>query len=165
METRIITYNDLTQYQNHLIREEKSAATVEKYLRDVRAFSLSMDGAVVTKEGIVSYKKRLEEQYTARSVNSMLAALNSFFHFMGWDDYRLKVVRCQRKTYSREERELTKAEYIRLLEAAKGQKRLQLILQTICGTGIRVSELRFFTVEAVKTGEYPSTARARFVPY
>ena len=108
----------------------------------------------VTKELTVAYKKSLEEKnYAIRSINSMLASVNSFLEFMGWMDCKVKNLRCQRQTYCTEEKELTKEEYMRLLEASKKQVKLNLVLQTICGTGIRVSELKYFTVEAVRQGE------------
>ena len=100
------------------------------------------------------YKKYLlEKNYTIRSINSMLASLNSLLTFLGWTDCKVKCLKQQKQIYCPEEKELTKAEYLRLLEAAKKDSQLQLVMQTICGTGIRVSELRFFTVEAAKQGE------------
>ena len=137
-----------------MIREEKSAATVEKYLRDAGAFlAYSLDRSI-TKEHTVSYKRSLQEQgYAIRSINSMLASINSLLDFLGWSDCKVKNLRCQRQTYCAEDKELTKAEYLRLLEASKHQEQLNLVIQTICGTGIRVSELRYFTVEAIRHGE------------
>ena len=136
--------------------EEKSENTIEKYLRDVRAFAEYLSGAEITKETVIAYKnKLLSENYAVRSMNSMLASLNSLFSFLGWSDCKVKSIKLQRQIYCSEEKELTKAEYIRLVHTAKqkGNERLNLILQTICGTGIRVSELQFITVEAVKNGE------------
>lgn len=128
--------------------------TVGKYLRDARAFMAFAAGRSVDKALVAAYKQRLLEQgYAARSVNSMLAGLNSLFGFLGWQDCRVRNVRVQRRIYCAEERELTKAEYLRLLEAARRDRRLYLLLETICGTGIRVSELAYFTVEAVAQGE------------
>lgn len=151
---RVLTQAQLVEFQNYLISEEKSAATVEKYLRDARTFLLFVDGREITKELTVAFKKTLGEQnYAIRSINSMLASLNKLLIFLGWEDCRVKTLRCQRKTYCSEDKELTKAEYMRLLEASKKQVQLNLVLQTICGTGIRVSELKYFTVEAVKRGE------------
>ncbi len=126
-----------------------------KYLRDARAFIVYLDGREITKELVILYKRMLiEKGYAVSSVNSMLAGVNRLLSFFGWYDCRVKAVRVQRQIFCGEDKELTKAEYIRLLNAAKKKKkdRLELILQTICGTGIRVSELRFITVEAVKTG-------------
>ena len=141
-------------FSDHLCREERSAATQEKYLRDVEAFYAFADGNGITKELVVSWKKHLAERgYAVRSVNSMLASVNSFLAFLGLADCKVKSIRTQRRTYCAEDKELTKAEYMRLLAAAKKNEQLNLVLQTICGTGIRVSELRYFTVEAIRRGE------------
>ena len=115
-----------------------------------------MNGAEITKESVIAYKDKLiSESYAVRSINSMLASLNSLFSFLNWMDCRVKSIKLQRQIYCPEEKELTKAEYMRLVNTAKqkGNERLNLILQTICGTGIRVSELQYITVEAVKNGE------------
>lgn len=141
-------------FEKYLLQEEKSAATVEKYLRDVRAFFAFAKEEEINKEFVINYKKRLiEEKYEVASVNSMLASVNSFLQFLGWDDCKVKGVRTQKQIYCPEEKELTKEEYKSLLEAANNKPRLKLLLQTICSTGIRVSELSYFTVEAVKAGE------------
>ena len=154
MTARKLTASDLETFQEYLIREEKSAATVEKYLRDARCFWAYAGKAEVTKELTVAWKKSLVEQgYAVRSVNSMLASVNSLLAFLGWSECKVKALRCQRQTYCAEDQELTKGEYLRLLEASKYQPQLNLVLQTICGTGIRVSELQYFTVEAVRRGE------------
>ena len=144
----------LQSFHQHLIQEEKSSATIEKYLRDITAFWRYLGRENVTKEALMLYKKYLlEKNYTIRSINSMLASLNSLLTFLGWTDCKVKCLKQQKQIYCPEEKELTKAEYLRLLEAAKKDSQLQLVMQTICGTGIRVSELRFFTVEAAKQGE------------
>ena len=154
MTERILTQNHLNAFREHLIREEKSAATVEKYLRDAGVFLTYSAGCAITKERTVSYKKSLQEKgYALRSINSMLASVNSLLDFLGWTDCKVKNLRCQRQTYCTEEKELTKAEYLRLLEGSKGQEQLNLVIQTICGTGIRVSELKYFTVDAIRQGE------------
>lgn len=107
----------------------------------------------IEKETVIAYKKHLQEHYAVRSVNSMLASINSLFAFLGWHDLKVKALKLQQQVYCPEEKELTKAEYARLCRTAqnKHNERLNLILQTICGTGIRVSELQFVTVEAVKS--------------
>jgi len=143
----------LTEFRAYLIREEKSDATVEKYLRDAAAFARFAAGREVSKELTLSYKKTLQQRYALRSVNSMLASVNSFLSYLGKPECRVKNLRAQRRTYCPEEKELTREEYLRLLDAARSKPRLQLILQTLCATGIRVSELRYFTVEAVAAGE------------
>lgn len=153
---RTITEETIQKFRTHLKSEEKSQNTVMKYLRDVRAFAAAQSGAQVTKEAVIAYKQRLLEQgYAVRSINSVLASLNSLFSFLGLHDCRVKSLKLQRQVFCPEEKELTKAEYERLCRAAqqKHNERLNLILQTICGTGIRVSELQFITAEAVKSGE------------
>ncbi|MCI5499440.1 MAG: site-specific integrase [Clostridiales bacterium] len=152
MSDRVLTEQCLTAFRQRLLGEEKSPATVEKYMRDARSFWAFTGGDPVDKELMMAYKASLLDRgYAVRSVNSMLASLNSLLAFLGWEDCRVKHLKTQRQTYCAEDRELTKAEYRRLLGAATGQ--LSLILQTICSTGIRVSELRWFTVEAVRRGE------------
>lgn len=156
MKGKFLTEEMAKAFEKYLRREEKSENTVKKYLRDVRAFAAYLNGAEVTKETVITFKsKLLGESYSVRSINSMLASLNSLFSFLGWEDCRVKSVKLQRQIYCPEEKELTKAEYMRLVDTAKqkGNERLNLILQTICGTGIRVSELQYITVEAVKNGE------------
>ena len=154
MEERKITQAQIESYHQHLIREEKSTATVEKYLRDARAFLSYVGDAIISKEVVMAYKKELQiKEYAVRSINSMLASLNSLLDFLGWPDCKVKAMKQQKQVYCAEEKELTKAEYLRLLEAAKNKPQLQLVMQTICGTGIRVSELKFLTVEDVKHGE------------
>lgn len=156
MKGRILTSEAVQSFKKFLREEEKSENTIEKYLRDVRAFAAYLDGTEVTKESVIAYKNKLfSENYAVRSINSMLASLNSLFSFLGWTDCRVKSIKLQRQIYCPEEKELTKAEYMRLVNTAKqkGNERLNLILQTICGTGIRVSELQYITIEAVKCGE------------
>ena len=154
MTVRIITIEHIEDFRNYLIREEKSAATIEKYIRDVGTFFHFVKAQEVTKERVISYKKELEERnYAVRSINSMIASINSLLEFLGWSDCKVKMLRCQRQTYCAEEKELSKEEYKRLLEASRKHERLNLVIQTICSTGIRVSELKYFTVEEVKKGE------------
>lgn len=156
MKGRILTNEVIECFKKYLREEEKSENTVEKYLRDVLAFLAYTDENEVTKETVILYKNKLiTENYAVRSINSMLASLNSLFSFLGWSECKVKSIKLQRQIYCPEEKELTKAEYMGLVNTAKqkGNERLNLILQTICGTGIRVSELRFITVESVKCGE------------
>ena len=154
MSERKITQAHLIAFGEHLVREEKSAATVEKYLRDARAFVDYSDGKELTKELAVAWKRSLEETgYKPRSINSMLASLNSFLEFIGANDCKVKTVRVQKATYLAEEKELTKEDYKRLLAAAKNREQLNLVIRTICATGIRVSELKYFTVESIEHGE------------
>lgn len=156
MKGRFITEKQIAAFAVYLESEEKSKNTCEKYIRDVRAFASYMNGTNVAKEAVIAYKnKLLSENYAARSINSMLASLNSLFSFLRWVDLKVKSIKLQRQIYCPEEKEMTKAEYLRLVNTAKrkGNERLSLLIQTICGTGIRVSELQYITVEAVKCGE------------
>ena len=162
MREQKITRNQIHSFHQYLIREEKSTATVEKYLRDIRTFAAYVGNSIVTKDVVMAYKKYLQrEKYAVRSINSMLASLNSLLDFLGWSECKVKAMKQQRQAYCAEEKELTKEEYLRLLEAADEKPQLQLVMQTICGTGIRVSELRYFTVEAVKCGEVIVTCKGK----
>lgn len=155
MKGRFITANAIAGFRKHLIFEERSGATVEKYIRDAKAFSRYAQSAPVTKETVIAYKKRLRDSYAVRSVNSMLTSLNVLFSLMGWHDLKVKSVSLQQQAFCSEEKELTKPEYTRLCTAARrsGNERLCLILQTLCSTGIRVSELQHITMEAARRGE------------
>ncbi len=163
MKGRIITAKIIAEFKEHLILEERSATTVEKYIRDVKAFSVYTQNSAITKETVIAYKKYLQENYAVRSVNSMLASINSLFMLLGWHDLRVKSLKLQQQVFCPEEKELTKAEYARLCRTAerKHNERLNLILQTICGTGIRVSELQFITVDAIKQGEAVVNCKAK----
>ena len=163
MKGRFLTAEIIAEFKEHLILEERSTATVEKYIRDIKAFSVFADGGEITKETVIAYKKHLQENYAVRSVNSMLASINSLFAFLGWHDLKVKSIKLQQQIYCPEEKELTKAEYTRLCRTAerKHNERLNLILQTICGTGIRVSELQHITVEAVRQGEATVSCKAK----
>ena len=163
MRGRFLTQEIISDFKEYLILEERSRATVEKYIRDVKAFSAFVNGEEITKEVVIEYKKYLQDSYAVRSINSMLASINSLFVFLSWHDLKVKSIKLQQQIYCPEERELTKAEYTRLCRAAKHKhnERLNLILQTICGTGIRVSELRFITVEAARHGEATVSCKAK----
>ena len=152
---RILDPKKMQEFECHLRIEERSAATIEKYMRDVRCFSSFICDETIDKQKVLDYKSRLGEKYAVASANSMIAALNCFLRFCGWHDLCVKQFKMQREVYRSEEKELTRAEYFRLLTAAneKHDQRLNLIIQTICGTGIRVSELQYITVEAVYNGE------------
>ncbi len=144
----------IKEFACYLCREEKSAATQEKYLRDVQSFCVYANSNEITKELVVAWKKQLiEGGYAVRSINSMLASVNSLLDFLRLPACKVKNIRTQQQTYCTEDKELTKAEYLRLLAASKKNEQLNLVIQTICGTGIRVSELRYFTVEAIRYGE------------
>ena len=162
MQERIISNCQVQKFSDYLTREEKSRATIEKYLRDIRNFQAFAGTVAVSKELVMVWKKKLIEQgYAVRSINSMLASVNSFLGFLGWHSCKVKNIRLQQQTYCAEEKELTKTEYLRLLEASKENEQLNLVIQTICGTGIRVSELRYFTVEAVRYGEITVNCKSK----
>ena len=155
MKGHFLTSKEIEKFRNYLREEEKSENTMEKYIRDVTAFSAFCDGTI-TKDTVIAYKQNLiDSGYAVRSINSMLASINSLFSFLGWYELRVKSLKVQQQVFCPEEKEMTKAEYERLCRTAerKQNERLCLILQTICGTGIRVSELQFITVEAVRKGE------------
>lgn len=137
-----ITLNMIYQYKSHLISEEKSRATVEKYIHDLLVFYEWLGNEMLTKSKALEYKASLVEKYAPTSVNSVLASLNGFFLYNEWFDLKIKNLKIQRKIFCQSERELTKAEYERLLKTAKHKKnnRIYLVMQTICSTGIRVSE-------------------------
>ena len=150
-----LTMEQITAYRTWLSGEEKSAGTIEKYLRDIGAFARWLKGAPVSKDRTSEWKTHLLAQgYAPVTINSMLAALNGLFHFLGWDECRSKFLRIQRRLFREERRELTRGEYDRLLETARslGRERLALVMETICATGVRVSEVRYLTVEAVQRG-------------
>ncbi len=152
---RIITNSMIGDFENYLRSDEKSDNTIEKYLRDVRAFTVFVEAREISKAVVMEFKASLVAKYEIASANSMIAAVNAFLRFMGWADCCIKQFKVQKKAFCSEEKELTKAEYVSLVNTAKqrGNERLNLILQTICGTGIRVSELQYITVEAVRKGE------------
>lgn len=163
MEGRILTTDIIDDFRKNLILQEKSTATIEKYIRDVKAFSVYARGRVITKEMVIAYKNNLQENYAIRSVNSMLASINNLFAFLKWFDLKVKSLKLQQQVFCSAEKELTKAEYKRLCQTAKqkNNKRLDLIIQTICATGIRVSELQYITVEAIKRGEAIVNCKAK----
>lgn len=144
----------IEEFASFLRKEEKSASTQEKYLRDVKAFWAYASGNEISKELMIEWKKKLVEQgYAVRSINSMLASVNSLLDYLGLSTWKVKNIRTQRQTYCTEDKELTKAEYFRLLQASRKNEQLNLVIQTICSTGIRVSELQYFTVEAIQRGK------------
>lgn len=155
MEKRRITPDLLEAFEQHLAEGEKSSATIEKYVRDVCRFAAFSAQQPINKPLVLAYKAQLAQEYALSSANSMLAALNTFLRFVGWDECCVKQFKVQRQTYCPEQKELTKGEYLRLIRAAEDERneRLSLVIQTICGTGMRVSELQYITVEAVQHGE------------
>lgn len=155
MTERKITDEMLDAFETMLKEDEKSTNTVEKYMRDIRHFQNYTKGKRLEKSLTVAYKGYLEKAYALSSANSMIAALNAFLRFAEWQDCCIKQFKVQKKTYCSEDDELTKAEYLSLVRTAENEKneRLSLLIQTICGTGIRVSEVSFITVEAARQGE------------
>lgn len=152
---RFITKQTMDRFYEYLIEEERSSGTIEKYIRDVRLLQSWLGSEPVTKENAARWKQELLQSGRAPStVNSMLAAANTYFRFMGWDELKLKSIRLQRRFFRENERELTKAEYQLLMETAKkrGDERLALLMETICATGIRVSEVPYITTDAIKKG-------------
>lgn len=149
-----LTGSDVEKFSAYLLAQEKASSTIQKYTHDLNALLEYLNGGVLTKEVLLCWKEHLTETLAPASVNSMLAAVNGFFIFMGWRELLVKPLKIQKCMFREEQKELTFAEYTRLVEAAKrkGNRRLVLVLETICSTGIRVSELRFITAEAVGTG-------------
>lgn len=155
MNERKLTAAMIEAYDHKLKEDEHAAATREKYLRSICAFAAWLGAESVTKDAVTEWKARLIEQRQAPStVNAALAALNGLFLFLGWEDCRTKFLKVQRRIFRAPDRELTRAEYDRLLAAAEstGDARLALLMESICATGIRVSEVKYLTVEAASQG-------------
>ncbi len=152
---RVLTQEQISEYTTYLQEREKSKATVAKYAHDLTMVEKFFYGAEITKSALIEWNNQLMERYAVAGVNTIIAALNNFFRFAEWDELVLRSLKTQRKTFCDESRELTKDEYERLVKAAEsaGNRRLALVIQTICTTGIRVSELKFITVDAVRTGK------------
>ena len=152
---RIITKELIEDFNKFLIEEEKSKNTTEKYCRDVSSFAEWLDGHELNKAVVLQYKSDIMERFAPASVNSIISSLNSFFSFVKWFDLKVKTLKIQRQIFLNKNKELTKSEYARLLFAAKSKKnkRLYYLIQTICSTGIRVSELKSITIEAVNQGQ------------
>ena len=166
-----ISENDIAQWKEYLVQREMSPATVRKYLHDVRQFMVYLGagagktaGSPIIRDSVLGYKQLLHEKgYAPRSINSMLIALNRFFAFKDMEEMKVKTEKIQTRTFCPEEKELSKCEYERLVRTAavQGNERLECIIQTICGTGIRISELRFITAEAVKQGKAIVTSKGK----
>lgn len=150
---QIIKPNDIENYKEYLTEEERSQATIDKYIRDITAFCQWINERGIDKKTVLEYKEHLISSYAPRSVNSILSSLNSLFDYLGWHDCKVKTLKIQKQIFSDKDKELTKAEYMRLLQAAKNNKRLYYLMQTICSTGLRVSELKYITCDAVQIGQ------------
>lgn len=148
----ILTWKHLSAYSAELEERERAPATLQKYLYALREFWKSVAEEPVTKKQVLAYKQMLSLRYAASTVNGRLAAVNGLLDFLGWYDCKVCPLRVQRMDYRDTRRELTREEYARLLQAAPKRSRLYLMLQTICATGIRVSELRYITVESLQMG-------------
>jgi len=168
-DSHYLTWEDLTRYRRHLVKEERSQRTVEQYAAGCRSFLryLGPDPRV-SKQRVLDYRESLRKRCRDSSVNAKLAAVNGLLAFLGWSDCRVKQLKIQRKLFLPAEIELTKAEYFRLIEAANRRKkrRLCVIMQCLCATGIRVSELEYFTVEQVRAElvRVDCKGKIRFVP-
>ena len=155
MKRKTVTKEEIRQFSDALAEEERSAGTIEKYVRDVRRFAVWLDGEEVSRERTAAWRDGLLERgYAPVTINSMVAAVNRFFAVLGWEECKVKALKIQRKLFRDDRRELTREEYQRLLDAAHGlgRERLALLLETICSTGIRVSEVKYITVEAAHAG-------------
>lgn len=149
-----ITDKKIVDFKKYLQNEEKSSATIDKYIRDVKKLEDWCPDCELTKNLLLKYKKHLIESYAPASVNCAIASINSFFSYMGWYELRIKALKIQKQIFSNKDKELTKEEYQRLIKSAKTTNmRMYYIMQTMCSTGIRVSELKFITVEAVQSGQ------------
>ena len=156
MENKIMTTAQLASFRAYLQDEERSEATVEKYLCEVTQFAAWLNDTEVTKSAVAEWKEHLlTSGYEPSTVNGKLTALDRFFDFMGWPDCKVKHLKLQRRLFRDDSRELTKAEYERLIATAEemGKERLSLLMEAICGTGIRVSEVQYLTIEAAQQGK------------
>ncbi len=155
MKSRTITARQIDQYEGYLRKEERSRETLHKYLRDVRSFHAWLQGRPVAKERVAEWKEWLQAcGKTAVTVNGALAALHGFLAMLGWNECRVKYLKIQRQMFRDASRELNRNEFSRLVAAARqsGNERLALLLESICSTGVRVSEVKYLTVEAVRKG-------------
>lgn len=149
-----ISSKSMEEFQKHLKMEEKAPSTIQKYVKEIELFSAFLDNEEIQKEKLIAYRNYLQKKYQARTVNGKLSAINAYLLFSDNNDCRVRFLKVQHHAFIDENRELEEKEYKRILSAAKqqGNERLYYILLTISGTGIRVSELKYITVEAVCSG-------------
>ena len=156
MQDRTLPPSVLEIFRSHLQHAERSPSTIEKYLRSVRVFACWLNGRTVTKDAVAAWKAHLVAQsYAPVTVNAALSALNSLFQYLGWEDCRVRFLKIQRRLFREPDRELDRSDYLRLVRTARqqGKTRLALLMETICATGIRVSEVSCITLEAAQSGK------------
>ena len=164
MTERVITKATIEQFEAYLHKEERSNGTVDNYIRNVRELAAWLAGQAVTKEQLVAWKDALQaKRLQPTTVNAKLAAIGCFLRVMGWQDCQVRFLRVQRRVFREKEKELTREEYEKLLAAAQqqGSARLALLLETICATGVRVSEVQYITVEAARRGRADVTMKGK----
>ena len=164
MTGRVITKTTIEQFEAYLHKEERSNGTVDNYIRNVRELAAWLAGQAVTKEQLVAWKDALQaKRLQPTTVNAKLAAIGCFLRVMGWQDCQVRFLRVQRRVFREKEKELTREEYEKLLAAAQqqGSARLALLLETICATGVRVSEVQYITVEAARRGRADATMKGK----
>lgn len=164
MTERVITKATIEQFEAYLHKEERSNGTVDNYIRNVRELAAWLAGQAVTKEQLVAWKDALQaKRLQPTTVNAKLAAIGCFLRVMGWQDCQVRFLRVQRRVFREKEKELTREEYEKLLAAAQqqGSARLTLLLETICATGVRVSEVQYITVEAARRGRADVTMKGK----
>ena len=155
MEYRTSTVEQIREFSRYLREEERETATIDKYSRDVKDFFIWLKDREISRERIAEWKQHLRRAGRKPvTINGKLSALNKFLSFLGRNDCRIKYLKIQRRLFRSTEKQLSKQEYIRLLETAHslGRERLALLMETICATGIRVSEVKYITAEAIRAG-------------
>nr|WP_325178954.1 tyrosine-type recombinase/integrase [uncultured Oscillibacter sp.] len=162
----MVTARQIKQYEAYLQEQERAGNTVRKYVHDLNVMLAFLDGRPLTKAALIAWKEQLVSSYSPSTVNSMLTAVNGFLAYMDRREFAVRLLKAQKTLFRDEERELTRGEYARLVQTAQreGGEKLALILQTICATGIRVSELKFITAEAVKTGRTEIVSKGKRRP-
>ena len=163
MRKRIVTQESVSKYCEWLYGCEKSSGTIKQYRYYLMLFMQYMNGKSVEKRDVIMWKGRLRERMAPVTVNSALAAVNGFFSYNAWQDCRTKFLKVSCRVFCPENREIDRDEYERLVKTAykKGDERMAMLLQTICATGIRVSEVPYITLEAVKAGKAEVECKGR----